>query len=143
MEKRGIPIRKSWRSASDALLLPRLVFVAGDEYSLVSIDDGSQVMEIGEECRDEKRLDAAVNLLVVFLHDEGATQHDILLAAQFIQIAYRFAYNKNTVQGMFFYYKMNEIKNGNRYKEAMALARKPFSVDAAETLVEICLGIII
>ena len=70
-------------------------------------------------------------------------QSEIELAARFSQIVYRFQNNKNTVQGMFFYYKSNQVKNGGRYKEAMALAREPFSVTKAETLVEICRGIII
>jgi hypothetical protein len=143
MDKYGVPIRDSWRNPKTELLLPPLVFVAGEEFALVPMDDGSLVMEVGEECRDDKRLDPVVNMLVLFLHKEEFSQGRMELAARFIQIIYRFQYNKNTVKGLFFYCKMNNIKNGDRYKEALAMTNDTFTIKVAESLSEICRGIII
>ena len=179
MEKRGVPVVDSFHKSGKAIELPPLVFVAGEDYMLVPMDDGSVFMEIGEECRDDKRFDPVVYLFVHYLHQETTTnlnsavermhmaqdldspckpisytshtrstaefrlKQDVELAARFIQIAFRFAYNKNTVKGLFFYCKMHDIKNGDRYKEAMAMANGPFNAEVAATLNEICQGIII
>ncbi len=143
MKRFGIPKRQSNSGDGGSPPVPGLAIVAGEEYRLAPLDDGSMMMEVGEEMLEEKRMDPIVYVMVLYLHDESAPQEVIELAARFVQIAYRFDYNKNTVKGLFFYCKSNNIKNGDRYKEAMALVDGAISTHKAETLVEICKGIII
>jgi hypothetical protein len=142
MQKRGVPKGRSL-DEGDSLELPRLVFVAGEEATLVPLDDGSWVMEVGDECREDKRLDPVVYLFALFLQKESNPPERRELAARFLQIVFRFQYNKNTVRGLFFYCKMNKIKNGDQYKQAMAMAGKSYSDEVAQRLVEVCRGIII
>ncbi|MBF0381900.1 MAG: hypothetical protein HQL69_12835 [Magnetococcales bacterium] len=143
MGERRVPIRSSWQNSGELAQIPELAFVPGEEYRLVSGVNGSMLMEIGEEFVDDKRLDPVVYLLTTFLHDEASSKDEIELSARFIQIAYRFKYNKNSVKGLFFYCKINDIKHGDKFKEATAMASNSFSVEDAMLLTNICKGIII
>jgi hypothetical protein len=143
MGKKGVPVRNSWQNCRDLSKIPDLYFVVGEEYRLIPVEDGSLVMEVGQECVDDKRLDPLVYLLTMFLHDDNSPMHLVELSARFVQIAYRFKYNQNSVKGLFFYCKINNIKHGEKHKEAIAMASSNFTIEGAEILTDICKGIIV
>ncbi|MBF0368942.1 MAG: hypothetical protein HQL52_05725 [Magnetococcales bacterium] len=111
-------------------------------------------LEVGEDLLMEGRLDPVVNAIVHLFQDanpeekaafsrlekEGETRqnHPLEMVAAFIQGVYRFTYNKNTVKGLFFYCRMNDIKNGDRLHEATSLSGKRYHPEHARVFNEIC-----
>ena len=158
MRERKVPIRASWLQAEKEKPFPAIIFVDGAEVRFTMSENDSGHLKVGRDHVEESRFDPVVHAMAYFLQDRttvkgngqdkqepGTTEplHDRpTLAASYIQTVYLFKYNRNTVKGLFFYCKMNNIKNGDKYFQAQELASGIFDVEKAIALNEICKGII-
>ncbi len=171
MMEREVPIREAFHNLPR--VGPPMISVAFEEGEgarmealsagrVIPLDTdaaGPFQMWVGRGCLEEGRMDIAVHALArLFQHStpeeeralarlaEGSPErfgHRLEVEAGYVQMIYRFQYNRNTVKGLFFYAKMNDLKNGDRFEEAKGLSQGGFDPQKAARLNEICRGIVL